>query len=177
MGLFKKAAVVVAVVTAFAGPMGQGGAFGACATPNCLPERVLSDGIVTLGTGTITPGLATLGLRSQTSVTFDSVLLVEAGDEGVSASGLVHFEGASDGGEDLTQGRGHGTLSGSLVGTVYYERTASIVTLSGTVSDPGDPVPDTLELGSACIFVPNDFNPVTSYELLCAAVTESTDGN
>jgi hypothetical protein len=169
MDFIKKAAVVAAVATAFAGLVGQGSAF-ACATPSCLPEPVASDAGVVVGTGTIAPGLTTVP-TTQTSVTFDSSLLVIAGDEGVNVTGRVHFDGASDGPETLNAGQGHGTLTGDLGGTVSYSRTANIVTLEGSINAGNDPDGDAIRVG-ACIFAPTKVNPVDSYALICAVVTQ-----
>ncbi len=175
MRSIKKLAVVAVVAAAFTGLVSQGSAF-ACGTPSCLPEPVASDAGVVLGTGTIAPGLTTVP-TVQTSVTFDSSLYVIAGDEGVSDGTVgIHFAGSSDVAETLNAGHGSGTLSGALGGTVVYSRTANVVTLSGTINAGSDPDGDTLR-AAACIFVPTTVNPVTSYALLCAAVTNpSPDG-
>lgn len=152
MGFFKKAAVATALATAVVGMLGQGGAFATSAGG-------------AIGTGTISPGLSTT-CTVQTSVTFDSVVLLYASTTGptVSATASVHFAGASAGCETVVTGQGGGTLSGGLAGPVTYSRTGNLVTLGGTIN--GESV-----LAGACIFVPTDANPTTAYGLVCAAAT------
>ena len=154
MGFIKKAAVASAMATAVVAMVGQGGAFAASA-----------GGAV--GVGTITPGLQTDGsCVNQTSVTFNSAVLVYASTNGptVSATSNTSFAGASDGCETLNKGQGHGNLSGGLAGTVSYNRNANLVTLTGTINSEN-------VLAGACIFLPTAVNPVTAYALVCVAAT------
>lgn len=153
MGFFKKAAVATAMATAVVGTLGQGGAFGVAAG-------------AAVGTGTIAPGLTTT-CTVQTSVTFDSAVLVYVSTTGptVSATASTHFAGSSGiNCETVASGKGSGTLSGGLAGSVTYDRTGNVVTLGGTINGGG-------VIAGVCIFVPTTVNPTTSYGLVCAAAT------
>ena len=154
MGFIKKAAVATALATAVVAMVGQGGAFAL-------------GGASAVGMGTIAPGLTTsCPPWSQTSVTFDSFVLVyaDAARLSVNAGGSTHFSGASVGCETVQKGQGAGTVSGGLAGTITYQRTASLVTLGGTIN--GGAI-----LAGACIFVPTSWNPTTTFALACVAAT------
>lgn len=154
MGFIKRAAVATAMATAVVAMAGQGGAF-----------AVAGGGAV--GQGGFLPGLKTDGsCTPQTSVRFDSNVLMYADAGGATLTlSNIHFEGASDGCETLLGGgRGHGTLSGGLAGTVSYQRTATLVMLVGTINGQG-------VIAGACILVPLDVNPVERYALACVAAT------
>jgi len=148
MGFFKKAAVATAMATAVVTMVGQGGAFGASAA---------AGGAV--GTGTIAPGLPTTGCANQTSVTFDSFVLVYTDTAPTVSTANTHFAGASNGCETLNAGQGSGTLSGGLSGWVDYVRIKNVVAISGTINGTA--------AAGACLFVPTSVNPVTSYALAC----------
>jgi hypothetical protein len=146
-----------------------------CAPPDAVVALGIcpSDVVAVVGTGTIFPGLPVMGCAVQTDIEFTALVTVQAGDEGVSATGSLGFSGDSDGNcETLGSGQGSGTLSGSASGTVGYNRTGNVVTVSGT----GLTVSGTTEKHDAfavCVFLPVANDPVKDYGLVCAALLSS----
>jgi hypothetical protein len=158
MGFFKKAAVATAMATAVVCMVGQGGAFAA----------PVGDYVGVAGTGTISPGLPTTGCAVQTGITFSGTGAV-VGTDGVAAPATINFDGNSGSTcETLNSGQGSGTLSGSLTGTVSYQRTGAIVQVFGNVSVLGSP--SRSPLVAVCVFAATTVNPVTTYVLVCASV-------
>jgi hypothetical protein len=172
MRSFKQTAVVTAFATFLGGPVLQSRAL-------AEGPDVLSDVVTAAGTGTITPGLPTTGCAVQTDITFTGTG-VAVGDDGITAPARVDFDG--DGGcETLGSGQGSGTLSGTFGGSINYQRSESIVQLSGNVNANGgtDSVGMTVRilgttawLQAICIFVPTSVNPVISYALVCAVALQ-----
>jgi hypothetical protein len=161
MGFFKKAAVATAMATAVVAMVGQGGAF----------ADTVSDAVVAVGTGTITPGLPTTGCAVQTAIDFNGTGAV-VGDDGVTAPATVTFAGNSGSTcESLNSGQGSGTLGGTFTAAVSYQRTGPIVQVFGTGNIGGKPH---TPIAAVCIFVPTSVNPVTTYALVCAAALSST---
>jgi hypothetical protein len=100
---------------------------------------------------------------------------VQAGDEGAGASGSLHFDGDSDGTcETLNSGQGSGYLDGSISGTVNYSRTGNVVFVFGTGLTV-DGSNEDHDLFAMCKFTPVPGNPVTSFELKCAATLGSNE--
>jgi hypothetical protein len=161
MGFFKKAAVATAMATAVVSLVGQNGAF----------ADTVSDAVVAVGTGTITPGLPTSGCAVQTDITFTGNGAV-VGDDGVTAPASVTFDGNSGSTcESLNSGQGSGTLGGTFSANVTYQRTGPIVQVFGSGNIGGKPHSP---IAAVCIFIPTSVNPVTSYALACAAALSST---
>ena len=133
-----------------------------------VPCASNTDEITTVGNGTIAPGLTTSGCVTQTSVGFDSTLVVITGDD-TSLTGPLHFDGSSSGCETFNSGQGSGNLAGVAYGAINYSRDGSVVTLTGTVTVNGEAG----ALTAGCVFEPTSLNPVTSYTLTCTGVLTS----
>jgi hypothetical protein len=134
----------------------------------------ISDVVAFVGTGTTAPGIPLQGCAVQTSHTFTALVTVQAGDDGVGASGSLSFSGDSDGYcETLNSGQGSGTLSGSVSGTVSYSRTGNVVTVSGTgLAVSGSTERHDITL-AVCVKIPVVSNPIQSYGLVCVAILAS----
>ena len=116
-----------------------------------------------VGTGTITPGL-TLTCTVQTSIKFNGTAAVV--DPVVSGVYPIAFSGASAGCETEIKGQGGGTLTGAISGNVTYDRTGTVVTISGNVTVNGHP----RHVEAGCVFIPRSVQPTTSYALECDVV-------
>ena len=89
---------------------------------------------VMAGTGTSTPGIPATGCADQTSVTMDLTMTFAGSTGGTYAA---HFDGSSNICESLASGQGSGTLSGGVSGVVNYQRTGTVMTLSGSFTVNG----------------------------------------
>ena len=119
------------------------------------------------GSGTISPGLTTVG-HSQ-SITFGGTAVV-AGTTG-SGTYTCNFTGTSDILETIQTGDGNasGTCNGtvptvqSFTCTVHYTRTGGVVTLTGNCTGSvNGPL-----AAAGCVLEPTSANPAKSYELQC----------
>jgi hypothetical protein len=123
---------------------------------------------VVAGTGTILPGLPLTGCEPRPEhVTFDGTAVV-AGAPGDAGAYSLHFDGNSNICESLSDGKGSGTLSGGITGSVNYTRTGNAVTITanGAVTVNGN---SHVLVAAGCVFVPVPGNPITTYALACTA--------
>ena len=118
------------------------------------------------GTGTYSPGIPTTGCAFQ-DVSFSGTAFIESTDD---PSGVynVSMNGASTICESLTAGAGMLTVSGDISGTLSYNRTGNVTTMSGTVSIGGST--RRIAVGWACLGIYTGIGPVTEYVWICVWV-------
>jgi hypothetical protein len=121
----------------------------------------VSDGVVVVGSGTITPGLPC----SPCAIDFNFNAVVVGDDTAVYTGCNYHANSVS---EDELGGSGTGTLSGCPAsGTVNYDRNGVLVTVSGNVTVNGEA--HSILVG-VCVFVPTSVLPTTSFAVVCGIV-------
>lgn len=128
--------------------------------------NAVNEGTV-VGTGTISPGLPASGCAFQT-VSFSGTAIVASDDPDTAGVYNLAFNGTSNICETATSGQGTGTLSGGITGSVSYSRTASVVTVNGTVQIGGGPPGNIFT--AQCKFAPTGTPPHTSYALVCKVI-------
>jgi len=133
--------------------------------PKCWVRR--GDAAVITGSGTISPGLGPVPAAQSVSFTGTATVV---GTDGILATYGCSFSGTDLAGSLL---EGVGTVSGACgplaFNTCVFLRIAAEVQVvcADVTVDPG--APSAAVGAGVCVFVPTSSNPVTTYDLICAA--------